>query len=230
MQLQDFGQGNFGGGSADTVMHPAVVIAMVAAIVLMLALPRKYVVVPFLLALFLLPVGQQLHLAGVHLYVPRIVIPFGLARLIVATRRSRAPIFTGKFNDLDKIFVCWAIFRAMAATFYYWGNTSAFTYQVATLWDVLGGYFLLRFLIRDTKDIALVAKTFAVIVGILGVTMLNESLRNQNVFGYFGSVPMVPSFREGKIRAQGPFEHSLLAGTARRRDSLPPLVWWAVQK
>ena len=35
----DFGQGSFGGGSTDTMMYPAVAVAMVAAIVMMLRLP-----------------------------------------------------------------------------------------------------------------------------------------------------------------------------------------------
>jgi hypothetical protein len=230
MQLQDFGQGNFGGGYTDTMMHPAVGVAVVASIVFMLLLPRKYAVVPFLLALFLLPVGQQLYVGGVHLYVPRIIIPFGLARLAVAKLRSKTPIFTAGFNDLDKIFLCWAVFRATAVTLYYWGNTSAFTNQVAFLWDEMGGYFVLRFLIRDTEDIARVAKTFAAIAGVIGVTMLNESLRDQNVFGYLGSLPLTPAIREGKIRAQGPFEHALLAGSFAA-TVLPFFLWlWYSKK
>jgi hypothetical protein len=54
--------------------------------------------------------------------------------------------------------------------------------------------------------------------------MLNELLRNQNVFGFLGSVPMTPQFREGKIRAQGPFEHPLLAGTFGA-TLLPFFLW-----
>ena len=60
-------------------MHPVTGLVLVVAIALMLCLPRRYAVIPFLLAVFLLPVGQQLNLGGVHLYVPRILIPFGVA-------------------------------------------------------------------------------------------------------------------------------------------------------
>jgi hypothetical protein len=220
----DFGQGSFGGGSTDTMMHPAVAVAMVAAIVMMLRLPRRYAVVPFLLALFLLPVGQQLYVGGVHFYVPRIMIPFGLALLGLAKLKSKAVILVGGFNDLDKLFTCWALFRATAVTILFWGNTSAFTNQVAFLWDYIGGYFILRFLIRDREDIALVAKTFAIIAGVLGITMLNESLRDQNVFGYLGGLPIVPAIREGKIRAQGTFEHAILAGSLGA-TLLPFFIW-----
>jgi hypothetical protein len=216
-------QGVFGAGASDTVMHPVVAVAMVATIVAMFGLPRKYIVVPFLLALFLLPVGQQFYIGGVHFYVPRILIGFGLARLVSAKLKSRARILPGGWNDLDKIFTCWAICRFSAGVLYYWSG-KAFPNQLAFLWDTLGGYYLLRFLIRDKEDIGRVAKTFGVIVGILGSTMLVERFRDFNVFGYFGSIPIVPAVREGVIRAQGPFEHPILAG-AFAATLLPFFLW-----
>jgi len=216
--------GMFGGGANDTVMHPVVAISMIAAIVLMVWLPRKYAVVPFLLALFLLPAGQELHVGGVHLYVPRIIILFGLGRLLAAKLGSKARILPGGWNDLDKIFTCWAILRSLAVVILNSGSTSAMVYQTAFLWDTLGCYYILRFLIRDTNDIVRVAKTFAIIVGILGMIMLNERFRDQNLFGYLGSGPIVPQMRGSNIRAQGPFAHPILAGTFAA-TLLPYFIW-----
>ena len=227
----------FGGGAADTVMHPVVAIAMVGAILCILGLPRKYKIVPFLLAVFLLPAGQQLYLVGVHLYVPRILILFGLGLVAFAKLRSKKPVLPGGWNDLDKIFTCWVIMRALAVILLNSASAPALINQAAFLLDALGGYYFLRFLIRDTNDIARITKAFAVIVGVLGATMLYENFRGLNVFGYFGSVPIAPAIREGKIRSQGPFAHSILAGTfgaiqlalfiwliSRKRD----LVWGVV--
>jgi hypothetical protein len=224
VQVQSTIIGSFGGGAADTVMHPMVAVAMVAAIVLMLWLPRRYAVVPFLLALFLLPFGQELHLGGVHIYVPRIMIPFGLGRLVSAKLISKTRIFTGGWNDLDKIFTCWAVLRVAAQILFYGGTIPVLTNQSAFLLDTLGGYYLLRFLIRDTEDIRRVAKTFAIIVGVLGLIMLNEKFHHQNLFGYLGSGPIVPQAREGAIRAQGPFAHPILAGSFAA-TLLPFCVW-----
>ena len=42
----------FGGGVHYTIMHPAVLVATVVTILLMLLLPRKYVVIPFCFACF----------------------------------------------------------------------------------------------------------------------------------------------------------------------------------
>jgi hypothetical protein len=224
VQAQNSIVGTFGGGATDTVMHPAAAIAMVVAIVLMLRLPRKYAVVPFLLGLFLLPAGQELHLGGVHLYVPRIMILFALARLVWTKHGSNARIFTGGWNDLDKIFTCWAVLHVVAAILYYGVDAAVLLQRVAFLWDTLGGYFLLRFLIRDTEDIRRVAKTFAIIVGVLGIAMLNEYFRDQNVFGYFGSISVSSALRVGTIRAQGPFAHPILAGSFAA-TLLPFFVW-----
>jgi hypothetical protein len=224
MQAQSSIVGTFGGGAADTVMHPVVAIAMVVAIVLMLWLPRKYAAVPFLLGLFLLPAGQELHLGGVHLYVPRIMISFGLARLLWEKQGSKTRVFTGGWNDLDKIFTCWAVLHVVAGILYYGADAPVLLQKVAFLWDTLGGYYLLRFLIRDTEDVRRVAKTFAIIVGVLGIAMLNEHFRDQNVFGYFGSISVTPALREGAIRAQGPFAHSILAGSFAA-TLLPFFVW-----
>lgn len=224
MQAQNSIVGTFGGGATDTVMHPVVAIAMVLAIALMLWLPRKYAVVPFLLTLFLLPAGQQFHVGGVHFYVPRIMILFGIARLASAKLRSKAPIFTGGWNDLDKLFTCWAVLRTVAVVCVNWGKTSALIYEAAFLWDTLGGYYLLRFLIRDVNDIVRVARTFALIAGVLALIMLTEKFLHQNLFGYLGSGPIVPQTRGGKIRAQGPFAHPILAGTFAA-TLLPLFIW-----
>jgi hypothetical protein len=197
---------------------------VVAAILCIIGLPRKYVIVPFLLALFLLPAGQELHLGGVHFYVPRILILFGIGRLAWAKLGAKQRILTGGWNDLDKIFTAWVALHFVVSLLYYFGNGPAFIKQVAFLWDTLGGYYFLRFLIRDTKDIERLAKTFAIIAGILGVAMLYEYTRDVNVFGYFGSIPVTPNERVGNIRAQGPFAHAILAGSFAA-TLLPFFVW-----
>lgn len=224
MQSESQIPGVFGGGLADSLMHPIVAVAMLVAILCMVLIPRRYVIVPLFVALFLLPAGEELYVAGLHLYVPRIIILFGILLLVVPKMQSLSPLFPEGWSDLDKIFTFWALSRALVLTLYYFGNVPAFVSQVAFLWDTLGGYYLLRFLIRDKKDIALVLKTLAVIVGILGLAMLNERYRGQNVFGYLGGVPVVPQLRGDSIRAQGPFEHPLLAGTFAA-TLLPFFLW-----
>jgi hypothetical protein len=82
-------------------------------------------------------------------------------------------------------------------------------------------------LIRSKDDIAEVARVFATITMVSGLCMLNEKLTDRNVFGYLGSVPVVSEIREGSVRAQGGFAHSILAGVFA--VTLVPLFWWLWQ-
>jgi hypothetical protein len=201
----------FGGGASGTALNPVVMVLLIIAIVLIFLLPRKYVVVPFLLTIFLTPFGQQIYVAGVHLFVPRILILCGWIRIGWTKMSSQSEIASGGFTLVDKVFVFWAIFRA-TATYLEFLEVGALVNQCAFLWDALGGFFLLRFLIRDEEDILRVVRSFAFIVSILALTMLNEKLLGQNLFGLIGG-RWAPFVRDGAIRSQGPFLGPIPAGT-----------------
>ena len=64
----------FGGGASDTVLHPIVLVAMLIAIALIFLLPRKYVIWPVLAATFLIPLGQEVLIGGLHFFVFRIIV------------------------------------------------------------------------------------------------------------------------------------------------------------
>lgn len=216
-------QFQFGGGLHETLLHPIVLVAMIVAVVLILFLPRKYVIVPVLLTTLLVPQGQQLFVGGFHLFVLRIIILFGCVRILSTRLLSRTEVAAGGFNSVDKAFALWAIFRALA-TIILFGSMAAVTGECAFLLDAFGGYFLLRFLIRDCDDITRAAKVLALIAVIVAYGMLNEKIHSQNMFGLLGGVPVVPIVREGVIRAQGPFGHPILAGTFG--GTLVALFFW----
>jgi hypothetical protein len=201
-----------GGGATVSSLHPAVLAAMLVTAVLMWLLPRKHVAIPFLAITFLTPMAQQIYIVGVHLFVLRILIVVGWTRIGWERIAQQKPMLAGRLTKVDKFFLAWALVHSIAVILL-WRSGAAVINQVGVLWNVIGGYFLLRFLIRDTADIRRLIKTLAVITAILGMAMLNEKLRLQNVFGYLGQVPIVPDLRDGHVRAQGPFMHPLLAGS-----------------
>jgi hypothetical protein len=217
----------FGGGAGDTVMHPLVALVVVISIILILVRPRQYLIAPFFVCAFLIPVGQMLVVGGVHLFALRIVILFGCLRMLFTRMSTHARIFGAGLNSLDTVFTLWATFRALAFLTLFSFQSAAVVNQVAALLDVLGGYFVLRFLIRDEQDILRAIKLLAVIAAILGACLVNEKLRGQNIFGYLGGFRIVPELRDGAIRAQGPFEHPLLAGSFGA--TLLPLFFWLWQ-
>ena len=102
----------FGGGAGQTFVDLYVFIALVITVLLTFILPRKYVIVPLLLMAVVSPNGQQFYVAGVHLYIGRLLVLFTWMR-IVLRKSSDEEIVSGGWNGIDKIFVAWAIFRAI---------------------------------------------------------------------------------------------------------------------
>jgi hypothetical protein len=213
----------FGGGLQETLLHPIVLVAMVVSVFLILFLPRKYVIVPVLVTSLVVPMAQQIVIGGQHLFVIRIIILVGCVRMLITKLSSQTELAAGGFNSVDKWFTLWAVFRALA-TIVLFASSAAVTGECGFLWDVLGGYFLLRFLIRDCEDISRAAKVLVLVALVVAAGMFNEKIHFQNVFGFLGGVPIVPSIRAGSIRAQGPFMHAILAGTFG--GTLLPLFFW----
>ena len=109
MQDLGFNQRDLGRGATETILHPAVLVALLLTIVLLLSVPRKYVAVPLLMFAFLVPRGQEIYLAGQHWYLLRILILTGFVRLA----RAKFQI-AGGINGVDKIFILWAFYRVVA--------------------------------------------------------------------------------------------------------------------
>ena len=212
----------FGGGATSSVLHPAVLVALFVAAALTFVLPRKYVLVPLLLGILLIPAGQNLYIGGVHFYIYRILILLGWVRLL-SSRESSWRLLPGGFSTLDKVFLVWAVYRALAVLLLF-AQVSAVTNQVAFLLDSLGGYFLFRSLIRDDRDVRRVVKVFAVVAAVSAVLMLIELKTGRNLFGFMGGIRLISDVRNGRIRAQGVFQHSILAGSFGA--TIFPLFLW----
>jgi hypothetical protein len=203
----------FGGGASETILHPIVLIAMLIAIVLIFVLPRRYVILPFLSATFLIPLGQEVLIGGLHFFVYRIIVLTIGVRVIASMFSSPDGAFGNRLGTLDILFLFWAFFRALAGALVFSFNPGALVYQAGFLLDALGGFFVLRYMIRDHEDIYRTLRILAALVVIIGGCMAFEKVHQVNVFGFLGGVRAVPEVRAGSVRAQGPFQHELLAGT-----------------
>jgi hypothetical protein len=202
----------FGGGFNETVLHPAVLILLLLALVLFFVLPRKYVIVPVLVSTFLIPLGQQFYVAGVHLFVHRILILVAFIRILAMKEPKQKQLYAGGWNSIDSAFTYYVVISA-AATMMQYPDVGALINQVGYLWDYLLGYLLLRSLIRNEKDTFLAIKCFAGLMVVIAAAMIYEQMKMVNLFGLLGGVTEIPEVREGKIRSQAVFQHSLTAGT-----------------
>lgn len=200
----------FGGGQSFTVLNPLLLVVAILAIVLIFTLPRKYAIVPFLIAIFLTPEGQQLYIAGVHLFLNRFLILAVFIRALTS-RDSKQPLCAGGWNLIDTAFVTCVVICATATVLQYL-SVPAVINQVGYLWDFLLAYFALRALIRNQEDTLLALKCLAVLMVIMAVEMQFEQTTKINLFGLLGGTAPVPELRMGKIRSQGVFQHALTAG------------------
>ena len=209
--IYDPGFAAFGGGSSGSVLHPIVLGAVGAIAVLTFTLKRKYVVVPLLLGMLLIPFGQNFYIGGFHLFTFRLLVLLGCTRVAFSGLSSKDGFFPGGLNILDKFFLTWAIYRALATILLY-REVGAAVNQAAFLWDALGAYFLLRGLIENEEDIGRAVKVLAVVAVVAAAGMLYEQFHGQNFFGFLGGVRPIPEMREGRVRSQAVFGHALLAG------------------
>jgi hypothetical protein len=77
----------------------------------------------------------------------------------------------------------------------------------------LGIYFLFRVFLQSVDDVIHLAKVAACVLVPVALEMVQEHATKRNLFSVFGGVPGFSWIREGKLRAQGPFAHPILAGT-----------------
>ncbi len=202
---------HFGGGVADTRLLPLVAVLMLLTIGLILGLRRKYMIIPFLLCAFLIPMQETVVLGGVHFFVLRIVLLFAWLRLLATRLSSSKSLFSGRLGKFDAIFTFWALYHVFATFIIFKFQSGAMVNQFGFLLDAFGSYFLLRYLIRDAEDIVRVVKVLVVVAAMAGLSMVTEKVHNLNLFGCVGA-NFVPQVRDGAIRAQGPFAHPILAG------------------
>lgn len=210
----------FGGGSSASLIHPLVALGTLIAVILIFRQPLRKCLLPLLLAIFLIPKGQVLVLAGIHLNIYRIIVLAGLGRWVISRRLHS---FAGGFNSIDRLFIFFTfsdfiIFSLRCM------NMQALIMSVGELLDALGGYIVLRFLIRDRRDVRQTIKILAIIAAIVGLSMINEQRTGVNAFGLLGGTLATPETRNGAIRSMGPFLHSIPAG-AFGATLIPLLIW-----
>ena len=196
----------FGGGDDATSATPLAVLVLLTAIILILALPRKYAYVPYLVAALLLPLHVVLLIGSLHFNATRILVVAGWLRLLLRGHR-----FPGRWQSIDKIILCSTLSAAVMYCLL-WQDFGAVVNRLGLLVTTMGTYFLMRFLVWDRQDVVRVMKALAVVVIVIAPFMVYEHSSAYNPFWLLGA-PEITDIRDGQVRAQGPFGHAIVAGT-----------------
>ena len=169
------------------------------------ALPRRWAAIPLLLGAAYMTTGQVLEIGPAHLTVLRILVLVGIFRVLIKSER-----IANGMNSVDRMLILWAVFLIGSSVFH---TSNAWVFRAGIVWSDLGCYFLFRVFVQDWEDVRRIFKVLCVVLVPIAVLMLLEKSIGKNLFAVLGGVNEVPDLREGHFRAQGPFAHSILAGT-----------------
>jgi hypothetical protein len=208
-----------------TSLHPLGLAAVIILGLAMLALPRRWAVLPMVLMACFIPPGQRIVLWSLNFDLLRVLVLCGWVRLLF---RGENRQFV--FKPIDAALIAWAV----TATIVYslaLGSLEGMKYKLGTSFDALGMYFLFRCLIRDWQDLDQAIKCFILVSVPVAIAFGIESMTGKNVFSIFGYVPADTMIRQERLRCQGAFAHPILAGSFWA--SMMPLIaarWWAGTK
>lgn len=176
-------------------------------VALLLLLSRRFAALPLLIGACYMTYGQGIEVGPFNFTVIRILIAVGIVRIFVRGERIE-----GDFNGLDWLMLAWAAVALTSALFRAEIGASL-VFRLGLVFNTCGSYFLIRIFCTSIDDLKRLVHITAIILIPIAFEMAYEHLRSHNLFSIFGGVPSSPLFRDGKIRAQGPFAHPILAGT-----------------
>jgi hypothetical protein len=205
-----------------TTLHPLGIVAILLLGVASIVVPRRYALVPALILACSVAPAQRIVLATMDFNFVRIMVFFGWARILL-----RGEIAGFRWKRLDTMVVAWGCCATVTATILY-GTVAAMILRLGLLYEAIGIYFLCRFLVRDWQDVLAFARCAAIVSAPVACAFLIEKATGRNLFAFFGGVPQETIVRAGRLRCQGPFLHSILAGCFWA--SLLPLIgalWWS---
>lgn len=211
--------------AGQTVVHPIGLLAVIILGLLVLILPRKWSVLPILIMACFVSSAQRIVVAGLDFDFLRIMVFFGIIRVYSKKESSRF-----MWISLDTGIILWML-SSMLFYILQQHTFNAVVNRLGFAFDVLGMYFLFRFLIRDWIDIEYILYGIILISIPVAVFFLFENQTGRNLFSIFGGVPHITEIREGRLRCQGAFSHPILAGCFW--VSLLPIFasfWWKSAK
>jgi len=185
------------------ITEGTIIIAVLLSVVT-LAVPRKYFLLPYVIAACFVPTDQRIIIADLDFTVLRMLIVVGVVRTIVRGEQR-----TIRWNKFDRMILAWALCGAVIYVMQ-WHTMSVAIYKCGILFDIFGLFWLFRMSITSWDDIALLGRVFAVCSLVLAVFVAIEWATGVNPFAALGRVGT--GVREERYRCQASFPHSIMLG------------------
>ena len=217
-------------GAAATYVHPAVLCLLLLGGVLILLLPRKYVVIPLLSAGLLLPMDQIVMVGPLHFYLLRLLLAFAVIRALASKFSSRGDRRSRKMTAMDAIVILLGFSGAINYVILS-GSWGAVVNQLGILYTMFGGYFVIRFSIRSESDVVRTIRALAYIEVVIAVLMLLEYSTGRNAYVVLGGGRQMAREnlveRNSHFRAMAAFNSPIRAGTLGGTSlALFLALWW----
>jgi hypothetical protein len=190
-------------------MNTVALLFLILETIAIFSVPRRLITIPFFIGCCYIPFSEGVIIAGASFPIVRIIILLALIRTIFSTTRKRDPN-----NKMDKLFFAWCACMFISSFFHLWEAGSGPKYITGVvLIDIGGFYILIRSLCQSTEELYDSFGMLCIVLLPIAFFMLVEQVAEWNVFSIFDGMSSHPLVRNGRLRAQGPFNHPILAGT-----------------
>lgn len=189
-------------------MNPFALVFLVVCSTLILTLPRRWALAPLIVGCCYMTKGQGIDLGGLNLQIFRMLIAVGVLRLVLKSERP-----AGRPNNIDKAVLYSSLWLVFASLFQPWQDGSGPEYAFGVIFNTSLVYLLVRCFIQTPEDMRQLPITLALLLLPVSLEMVQETRSGYNAFSIFGGVSANVPFRDGELRATGPFRSPILAGT-----------------
>jgi hypothetical protein len=151
-------------------VKPETLLVTSVLVILTITLPRKWILLPFVMAACIVPPDQRIIIFGLDFTTVRFCIFFAILRLYLFNE-----VRVLKWNSFDRLYLAWLVCGATVYVIQQ-GNLGGVINRSGVLYDSLGLYWLFRMSIRSWEDIHRVVKMFAVFAIISAPLIIYERL------------------------------------------------------
>ncbi|MBP8260299.1 MAG: O-antigen ligase family protein [Verrucomicrobia bacterium] len=188
-------------------MNQLALLFLLAASTALATLPRQWAPLPLLAGACYMTLGQGVELGPFSFTIIRMLIFIGVMRVLIRGERTAEG-----FTRMDWLMLCWGVWALCASTFHEEPQETLIN-RLGMVYNVFGVYFLIRCFCQSHADVVRIVRWTAIILAPVALEMLLEHTTHRNLFAVFGGVEEISEIRNGRLRSQGPFAHSILAGT-----------------